>query len=506
MRILVFGAGVLGSLYAARLHDADHDVTILARGERLSAIREHGIVIRDEGTGLLTTSLVPAIDHLDSGDHFDLVMVFVRHDQTTGVLASLAESQATPNVIFMGNNAAGPAELVKALGRERVLLGFPGAGGTIIDDVVHARLATGWALPTTIGELDGSTSKRIREIEAVLRSAGFPVSVSGCIDAWLKTHAAIVVPLAGAIYGAAGDMGRLVGTPDLLILTVRAIRENLAGLRAGGVRVSPWGYQRLFALPDSALIGFLARRLDTEAARLMLARHALTARAEMAMLAAELREMATTAGVETPSLDRLATYADPAVEPMEEASRTLVVHHPLRAAAIGGGTALAGLGIGLLVLRRVRPELLVPLPIPRFTALHLPTVRLTTVRLTTVHLPTVRLPTVHLPTVRLPTVHLPMAHVAVLTISPGLAASIGRLGPNLRRRRRFGGLGIPLRVNPSVTYRRSGREFAWWPARGRGLVFARWLAHRRRGQSFIRWPARARTPRVRRPPVRLMVF
>ena len=46
MKILVYGAGNLGSLYAAKLKDAGHDVTILARGKRLHCIREHGILLR----------------------------------------------------------------------------------------------------------------------------------------------------------------------------------------------------------------------------------------------------------------------------------------------------------------------------------------------------------------------------------------------------------------------------------------------------------------------------
>ena len=46
MKILVYGAGNLGSLYAAKLKDAGHDVTILARGKRLHSIREHGILLR----------------------------------------------------------------------------------------------------------------------------------------------------------------------------------------------------------------------------------------------------------------------------------------------------------------------------------------------------------------------------------------------------------------------------------------------------------------------------
>jgi 2-dehydropantoate 2-reductase len=45
MKILVYGAGVLGSLYAARLADSGNDVTILARGQRLIDIRANGIVL-----------------------------------------------------------------------------------------------------------------------------------------------------------------------------------------------------------------------------------------------------------------------------------------------------------------------------------------------------------------------------------------------------------------------------------------------------------------------------
>ncbi len=45
MKILIYGAGNIGSLYAAKLKDAGHDVTILARGARLREIREHGILL-----------------------------------------------------------------------------------------------------------------------------------------------------------------------------------------------------------------------------------------------------------------------------------------------------------------------------------------------------------------------------------------------------------------------------------------------------------------------------
>jgi ketopantoate reductase len=47
MKILVFGAGVVGTLYAARLQEAGHQVTVLARNSRLADVRRHGLVLED---------------------------------------------------------------------------------------------------------------------------------------------------------------------------------------------------------------------------------------------------------------------------------------------------------------------------------------------------------------------------------------------------------------------------------------------------------------------------
>lgn len=48
LNVLVYGAGVLGSLYAARLQQSGCNVSILARGQRLAELREHGIVLELE--------------------------------------------------------------------------------------------------------------------------------------------------------------------------------------------------------------------------------------------------------------------------------------------------------------------------------------------------------------------------------------------------------------------------------------------------------------------------
>jgi len=51
MKILVYGVGVIGTLFAARLADNGHQVTVLARGQRLADIRRHGLVIEDVLSG-----------------------------------------------------------------------------------------------------------------------------------------------------------------------------------------------------------------------------------------------------------------------------------------------------------------------------------------------------------------------------------------------------------------------------------------------------------------------
>ena len=59
MKILVYGAGVLGSLYAYRLQASGHDVLLLARGQRLEDLRLHGLVLEDLIRRLLRLLLPP---------------------------------------------------------------------------------------------------------------------------------------------------------------------------------------------------------------------------------------------------------------------------------------------------------------------------------------------------------------------------------------------------------------------------------------------------------------
>ena len=307
MRVLVFGAGVLGSLYAARLKESGQDVTLLARGLRAEQLRRYGVVLEDETTGRRSETIMPVITELAANDIYDVIFVIVRRDQLSSTLPQLVENRS-PSVLFMVNNAGGPAPLVRALGQDRVLLGFPGAGGTREGHIVRCRLVSGSTQPTTLGELGGAVTPRLRQIAAVLRGAGFPTAFSPDMDAWLKTHAVLVCPIANAFYFA-GDNYRLAQSNEGLHLLIGAVREGLRALGKLGIPIEPGKYRALLWLPIWLAVPVLRRAFSTKRAELALWRHAQGARPEMQLLAEEVRALLKEAAIPTPAFDQLYPYA-----------------------------------------------------------------------------------------------------------------------------------------------------------------------------------------------------
>ena len=167
-RILVYGAGPLGSLFAARLQDGGNNVSILARGQRLVDLRAHGIVVRDVRTEQQTVTRVNVVEALAPDDAYDLVLVIMRKNHALEILPLLAASKCTPNVLFLVNSAAGPEALVEALGQSRVLIGFPGTAGYLDGHVVHCLTGTDHdKVLVPFGEVDGRVTARTIQIARI---------------------------------------------------------------------------------------------------------------------------------------------------------------------------------------------------------------------------------------------------------------------------------------------------------------------------------------------------
>jgi 2-dehydropantoate 2-reductase len=330
MKILVYGAGNIGCLYAALLARSGHDVSLLARGARLARLEEHGIELVAFPSGEESRTRVDTIERLEPHDSYDLVLVILPRHRVSETLPILAASRATPNVMFMGNNASGPGELVEALGAERVLLGFPGAAGAREGHAIRYLICSRFEQPTTIGEphggrSNGGRSPCLKTISAALEKAGFPASISSNMDAWLKTHVAKLMPSAGALYMVGGDPSRLARTRDALVLMVRAILESYQALRCLGIPITPGNHRLLEWLPEPVLVAVM-RRMVASPAMAVKVGHALESRPEWRVIADELRALTSEAGLATPALDRLCRYLDPEVAPIPEGSSEI----PLR--------------------------------------------------------------------------------------------------------------------------------------------------------------------------------
>jgi 2-dehydropantoate 2-reductase len=339
MEILVYGAGVVGSQYAARLRQAGHMVTLLARGERAAELREHGIVLEAVNNGRVEAVHVGVREKLEEDDRYDLIIVAMRTNQVSSVLPELAANHNSPNVLFLGNNPAGSQELIRALGRERVILGFGGMGGQRKGHVIQYYASPSRAYGRTyLGELDGQASSRIVHIMIALTEARLEPEMVPNMDAWLKAHAALISPLALAVYSAGGDNYRLARTPDGLLLAVRAIKESLGVLRALNIPILPAYFRLVEWLPEPLLVVALRGLFNTRAAESNIAGHANAARDEMWAVADEFANLVKASGRLTTALNQLRTWLDPATPPLAEGSSALPLD--MRSVWVAAGVVL----------------------------------------------------------------------------------------------------------------------------------------------------------------------
>ena len=231
MRILIYGAGVIGSLYGALLSEAGHDVSLYARGKRLESLRKNGLLyIRN---GQIQTAKARVLSSLERTDRYDFILLAVRENQLSAALDELREN-VSPTVVTMVNSTD-PCERWEAVcGKGRILPAFPGAGGGFNGDVPDAALTPGPVQPTTIGKTDG----REQVLADVFRSAGIPVQIVPDMHVWQICHLAMVVPIADAYYEAA-DPKHAGNDAALMKKTACRIRENMRALSKRGMKLSP---------------------------------------------------------------------------------------------------------------------------------------------------------------------------------------------------------------------------------------------------------------------------
>jgi 2-dehydropantoate 2-reductase len=304
MKILLFGSGVIGSIYAARLHQAGYPVTLLARSNRYEEISRNGVTIRNTLSGEQITCIIPVIRELTPTDDYDLIIVTVRLDQVAAVIPVLKQNESCPRILFMLNNPEDTTLLRTELNPKHILLGFPGVGGVNLSgriDYIQIKQQ-----PTTIGEIDGKITRELKEINDIFKKAGFEVDIPANIPAWLKTHAIFISCMTAAIIQAGGDSVRLSKDKYAVRSLIRSIREGFAACKAIGMRIQPFNLKIIFmVMPEWFSVLYWRHALKGTIGTMAMAPHANAATGEMRLLAGKVIAMVHKSAVPTPTLDKL---------------------------------------------------------------------------------------------------------------------------------------------------------------------------------------------------------
>jgi 2-dehydropantoate 2-reductase len=226
MRILVVGAGAVGGYFGGRLMEAGRDVTFLVRARRAEQMQTDGLQIVSPHGDL--TLRPKAITAEQIAGAYDLVLLGVKSYTLKAAMDDFSPAVGSETTILPVLNGMRHIDLLAARFDKHSVLGGVCRVATEIDEVGRIRqLADFQSL--SYGELDGSRTPRIEQLDATLTGAGFESSVSDRIvpDMWekwvqLATLGAINCLLRGSI----GQVVAIPGGADLCL----ALLSECAGI------------------------------------------------------------------------------------------------------------------------------------------------------------------------------------------------------------------------------------------------------------------------------------
>lgn len=235
MRLLIYGAGVIGCLYAALFSKAGYHVTLYARGKRLDALRKNGLLY--EIKGKTYKAEVNIIDCLEEDDKYDFIFLTVKENQVHTALKELSLN-ISPNIITMVNTLEPYSNWEGLCGKGRIIPAFPGAGGSFDNGILKAALTPRIVQPTTFSEIDGSKTKRLLKLAKLLNESGIPYQIVKDMHQWQLCHLAMVVPIADAYYEAQNPK-EVWREREIMAKTAKRMKRNFNLLHDSGITLSP---------------------------------------------------------------------------------------------------------------------------------------------------------------------------------------------------------------------------------------------------------------------------
>ncbi|MFO1162460.1 MAG: 2-dehydropantoate 2-reductase [Reyranellaceae bacterium] len=233
MRIAVVGTGGVGGGYGAALAKAGADVTFIARGAHLAAMKEMGLRIESPrgDTHLLPTQ---ATDDPRTVGPVDVVLFCVKLWDVESAGEAIRPMVGPDTAVIPLQNGVDASErLAPILGQRAVMGGVANISATIAAPGVIRQ--TGTVMRIVFGELDGTASRRAEAFAAMARAAGIDVVLSPSIVSELWMKFILLASNAGIMAVARQPVGKLRDDPDIAPWFTIAYEEVAAVGRAAGV-------------------------------------------------------------------------------------------------------------------------------------------------------------------------------------------------------------------------------------------------------------------------------
>jgi 2-dehydropantoate 2-reductase len=249
MRIAVIGTGGIGGPYGASLAKAGADVTFVARGAHLAAMRENGLCIEGD-RGETHIKPVRATDDSTSIGAVDVVLSCVKLWDVEQAAEQIRPIVGPHTAVIPLQNGIDAAErMIRILGDEPVMGGMAFVTGTIVAPGVVRQ--TGTYQQMTFGELDGRNSERGQRLRDLCEAAGFEgvLSADIMVPVWQKFI--LLVPLSGLNALTRLPLGKWREDRDLVNLYEAALRETVAVGLAEEIRLPPESVDKTLAMMRS---------------------------------------------------------------------------------------------------------------------------------------------------------------------------------------------------------------------------------------------------------------
>jgi 2-dehydropantoate 2-reductase len=290
MRIAVVGTGGVGGGFGAALARAGADVTFIARGAHLAAMKQSGLKVESPRGDI---HLVPTqtTDDPAAVGPVDVVLFCVKlwDVESAGRHIKPMIGPQTA-VIPLQNGIDAPERLVPILGAPAVMGGVAQISASIVAPGVVRQVGT--FMRMIFGELDGSPSKRGEALLALCRKAGFDATLSDQIltELWMKFI--LLATNASVVALARQPIGRLRDDPDMKPQFVAAYNEVIAVGKARGVTLPADALDKMLAFNAGAPPAMKpSMALDLERGN----------RIELPWLGGKVVELGRTLGVPTPT-------------------------------------------------------------------------------------------------------------------------------------------------------------------------------------------------------------